>query len=96
LHLASVFQHVVQNQTYHIGPLEPSMINQAFLAAIGDATAGHAVIVPIMLEKRVATVLYADTAGSAAPNADLSLLYRLCDDTGLALSALIRRQRGAT
>ncbi len=93
LHLPSVFQHIVQNKTYHIGPIEPAMINSAFLAAIGDSAAGHALIVPILVEKRVATVLYADTAGAPQPNADLSMLYRLCDDAGQALSALIRRQR---
>jgi hypothetical protein len=96
LHLPSVFQHSVQNRTYHIGKIEPNMINSAFLAAIGEGPAGHAVIVPIMVENRVATVLYADTAGGAAPNADLSLVYRLCDEAGLGLSNLIRQKRGVT
>ncbi len=94
LHLPSVFQHIVSNRTYHIGRIEPNMINSAFLAAIGDQDAGHAVIVPIMVEKRVATVLYADTAGAVAPNADLSLVYRLCEEAGQGLSALIRQKRG--
>jgi len=93
LHLPSVFQHIVQNKTYHIGPIEPNMINSAFLAAIGDQTPRQALIVPILVEKRVATVLYADTGLGAAQSADLSLLYRLCDDSGLALIALIRRTR---
>ena len=36
LHLPSVFQHSVANRTYHIGKIEPNMINSAFLA--GSAT----------------------------------------------------------
>ena len=94
VHLPSVFQHIVQNRTYHIGKIDPNMINSAFLAAIGDQQAGHALLVPIMVEKRVATVLYADTAGAPAPNADLSLVYRLCEEAGMGLSALIRQKRG--
>lgn len=94
LHLSSIFQHIVTNRTYHIGKIEPGMINSAFLAAIGDQQAGHALLVPITVEKRVATVLYADTAGAPAPNADLSLVYRLCDEAGHGLSNLIRQRRG--
>lgn len=94
LHLPSVFQHIVQNRTYHIGKIEPNMINSAFLAAIGDEASGHAIIVPIAVERRVATVLYADMAGGGPPSTDLSLVYRLCEDAGAALSEMIRKQRG--
>ncbi len=96
LHVGSIFRDVVETQSYHIGPLPPGMINSAFLAAIGDSAAGHTLIVPILVDKKVATILYADTAGAAAPVQDLSEVYKLCEEAGLAFASLIRRHRGNT
>lgn len=93
LHVSSVFRQVVESKSYHIGPLPPGMINSAFLAAVGDKQAGHSLVVPILVGNRVASVLYADTAGAAAPVQDLSELYRLCEEAGAAFDNLIRAQR---
>jgi hypothetical protein len=93
LHVSSVFRQVVESRSYHIGPLPPGMINSAFLSAVGDKPAGHTLVVPIVVEKKVAIVLYADTAGAPAPVQDLSELYRLCEEAGRAFDNLIRGQR---
>lgn len=93
LHITSVFRQVVESKSYHIGPLPPGMINSAFLSAVGDKQAGHSLVVPILVENKVASVLYADTAGAAAPVQDLSELYRLCEEAGAAFDNLIRVHR---
>jgi hypothetical protein len=94
LHLPSKFQQAVTSKTYQVGPLGGNLIHTTFLAALGGELAGYSMIVPILVEKKVAAILYADTAGGEPRSVDLSPLYRLCDAAGGVLEQLIRRRQG--
>lgn len=92
LHATSVFKQVVESQAYFLGRLKRTMINSAFLSALGDKQHGSALVVPVVVDKRVALVLYADTGGAELGQPDLSELYKMCEATGERLLDLIRQK----
>ncbi|HXK10961.1 MAG TPA: DUF4388 domain-containing protein [Vicinamibacteria bacterium] len=63
----SILRAAVERRRTYAGPLEPTRVNLALLEVLGGVQVEEAVAVPLVVEREVRFVLYADNGGSGRP-----------------------------
>jgi hypothetical protein len=81
----SVFKDVVESQASFVGSLPRKKANEQFLKQIGGLTPVDALVVPMLVNGRVAVVLYGDNAPDARPVGPPDSLEVLMAQAGLAM-----------
>ncbi len=89
----SLFRTVAENRRTYLGPLEPGGRNDQFLAALGGSRPDAVLAIPLIVDHKVALIVYGDNLPDQRPIKGVETLEIFMNQAGMALEkALLERK----
>jgi hypothetical protein len=88
LNAPSVFAEVAERRQSFKGKLSADPVNSRFLRCLGYPPPQESVVVPMLVDDRVAMLLYGDNGASDAPIGPVEALERVMAESGLAMEKM--------
>ena len=89
----SLFQTVIENRRSYIGPLEPGEHNDYLLQELGGAKPDTVVAIPLIVDGKVALVVYGDNLPERRPITGIETLEIFMNQAGMALEKALLEKR---
>jgi len=89
----SLFRTVIENRRTYLGPLEPTEQNKHLINTVGGAMPDKALAIPLIVDSKVALVVYGDNLPDQRPIKGVETLEIFMNQAGMALEkALLERK----
>lgn len=93
LNQPSIFLKVIENRTSYVGPLESNPINNYFINELGSVMPDQALAIPLVVDGKVALVVYGDNLPERTPIRGLDTLEIFMSQAGMALEKALLEKR---
>lgn len=89
----SLFRTVIENRRTYLGPMEPTEQNKLLVNIVGGAMPGMVLAIPLIVDTKVALVVYGDNLPDQRPIKGIETLEIFMNQAGMALEkALLERK----